>query len=931
MVLKTKSIPFKLIKHSLILLCFMFYVFSTNAQNDPENENITAMFQKMNTYMYTNKDSTFHYAQTIATASKETNNFTNTLYAYLYANKSAAYFNDFSVLKQNIKKIDSVFNTRKKALITLEHFYYIKNSANYDKGVYFYKLNDYSKARNAFQSIIELSESETKAINDNANNDLVYGAYTTIAKMYSNDGKYKMAREYYNKAIRFLNTHAEDEYSIFKLNRIYSLIGELYKKQNQPSVSNTYYKKSLKQSFAFNNINGILTEANTIAENYIALKQPDSSAFYLKQMVPFLNDSNPYTYKYYKTLAQLANLNNDTITAISNYNKAITLNSSKWNHKKHIETAEIYHEFSKFYNERQDYPKAVLQINKAIEKVSGDNVISSSVNNTILFQLLKTKAQILYSIGDYTNVLKTVNSAIAVLDLLKPTFKNNTDKLVLISDAYPIIEIGLDATYNLYQKTKDKTLIDQALFLTEKNKSVLLLDAILTNEAITYSNIPNTIIERERILKYQITALEKELNNTNDTSKNDALFELQSDYRKLIESLEKNHTNYYHLKYNHDVITLPQLQKSLKSEDAIVAFFYGNSSIYRITITNTLKELKRINVTKILQSSILNFQKLVSTPVSNTENVTNISKELYAVLIPKLLESESVKDAIIIPDGLLNYIPFGALKPLNTKYTYAIEEYAMSYINSATLLEQLKSKKNKNNGKLLAFAPNFTGNNNALLPLPNTKKEIKQLANHFKSDLYFNTQANLKAFDTLSTKYSILHLATHAIFNDSTPEYSYLAFTNNTKNENLLYVKDLYNLELNADLVTLSTCDSGIGELKRGEGLISLARGFYFSGASSLASTLWKINDASSSQLMDNFYSNLASGLTKSKSLQAAKLEFINSNKHTALSHPYYWSGFIISGNTKALQKPTNYTVYIIGIIVLLIILLLIKNRNKLT
>ncbi|MBQ0768523.1 MAG: CHAT domain-containing protein, partial [Bizionia sp.] len=896
------------LKHSLILLCFMLTAISLNAQK--ENEDINARFQKINLYMYTNKDSTYHHAQAIIAKSKDSNTYTNAIYAYLYANKSAAYFNDFSVLKHNIEKIDSFFGARKQELVKLDHFYYIKNSANYDKGVYFYKLNDYTKARKALQSIIDDSISNTTAVNDNGNNDLVYGAYTTIAKMYSNDGKYEMAKDYYNKAIRFLDTHAEDAYSVFKLNRIYSLIGELYKKQNQPLISNTYYKKSLKQSVFFNNTNGILTEANTIAENYISLKQLDSAAFYLKTMEPFLVDSTPYAYKYYKTLAQWAHLNNDSLTAISNFNKAIALNKAKWNHTKHIETAEIYQEFSKIYSAGQHYTKALLAINNAIEQVSGENVISSSVNNTMLFRLLKIKAQLLNSIGDFDNALKTVNRGIEVLDLLKPSFKNNTDKLILINDAYPLIESGLDAAYNLYSNTNYQSLIDQALFLTEKNKSVLLLDAILTNEAITYGNIPSAIIERERILKYQITELEKDLVNTNESHKKDELFELQVEYRVLIESLEKNYTNYYNLKHNQDVITLKQLQKSLKAEEAIVSFFYGSTSIYRVTITNTIKELKRIKITKTLETSILDFQKLISSPTSNLTELSVVSKKLYAVLLPEMIEKNGIETLTIIPDGLLNYIPFGALKPINSEHLYAIEDYAISYINSATLLKQLKGNK-VNNGRLLGFAPKFTGINSALLPLPNTKKEIQQLAHHFKSDLYFNGQANLKAFDSLSTAYSILHLATHAIFNDTAPEYSYLAFSDSTQNTTLLYVKDLYNLQLNADLVTLSACESGIGELKRGEGLLSLARGFYFSGASSLASTLWKINDASSAQLMDAFYTNLASGLSKSKSLQAAKIEYIKSNKDTAFSHPYYWSGFILSGNASALRTTTNYTVYI--------------------
>ncbi|WAC03454.1 CHAT domain-containing protein [Lacinutrix neustonica] len=121
------------------------------------------------------------------------------------------------------------------------------------------------------------------------------------------------------------------------------------------------------------------------------------------------------------------------------------------------------------------------------------------------------------------------------------------------------------------------------------------------------------------------------------------------------------------------------------------------------------------------------------------------------------------------------------------------------------------------------------------------------------------------------------------------------AFAPNGRSANKLHVRDLYNLQLNADLVTLSACESGIGKLNRGEGLMSLARGFYFSGANSIVSTLWKINDASSTQLMGDFYQHLSNRKTKNNALKNAQLDFININKENGFSHPYYWSAFVVS------------------------------------
>ncbi|MCB0617025.1 MAG: CHAT domain-containing protein, partial [Phaeodactylibacter sp.] len=156
--------------------------------------------------------------------------------------------------------------------------------------------------------------------------------------------------------------------------------------------------------------------------------------------------------------------------------------------------------------------------------------------------------------------------------------------------------------------------------------------------------------------------------------------------------------------------------------------------------------------------------------------------------------------------------------------------------------------------------------------------------------------------------YSIIHLATHAKANDEEGEYSYLAFTeipDSLQNE-LLYAKDLYSLRLQAEMVVLSACESGVGELRRGEGVISLARGFSYAGAKSLVTTLWRVSDRESAVLMQLFYRQLKEGKPKDEALRVAKLQFIDQN-NGARAHPFFWGAFILSGDMApiAVDQPT--------------------------
>ena len=911
-------------KHLFLFLTLNVFIWTTNSQENTDD--INALYSKMYSHMYSNKDSTYFYADKIAAIGKKNNDLSYTLYAYTFSNKSAIYFNDLVQLKNNLETLNNIINNKKTIIDTIENIHYIRNSIYYDKATYDYKLNDYQSAYKNLKTIIDGTEQLPASLINKADEDLVYASYTIMAKMYSNDGKYDLARQYYNKTIRFIKI--TDPENNKKLNRIYSLIGEVFKRENNYKASNNYYIKSLNYSVKNNgDNNSVVTEANNIVENYLDLAQIDSASYYLDIIKPHIEKDSPYSFLFYKSRAKI-NLSKKNISeAIEDYNKALEITKAKWLNKKHFEIAEVYKEIAKLYESETNFNEALKQIDLAINQVSGLDIVHSSINKTVLLKLLKEKSSLLNKSKAYTKTIKNVEKAIAVLDSLKPTFKNNTDKLFLMDDAFPVFESGLEALFHIYDKTNNETLIDSAFYYTEKSKSVLLLEALLNTKATEYTNIPKEILENEQLLKAEITYLEKQMNNSKSSVLEDHLFEAKSKYRNFIEDLETNYTNYYNLKYNSNVISLSEIQEHLKPDDALISYFYGSKFLYAITITNNNKQFKRIPIARDLEKTLINYQKEISNPKSDLVIVSEQALKIYKILLEPSLETISAENLIIIPDGLLNYIPFESL--ITSENNYLIENYAVSYTNSATLLSQLKDKK-ENNHQILAFAPTFNGVSNTFLPLPNNEKEAKSTLTHFKGQLFLNTEASLQNFNTTSPNYSIIHLATHAIFNDETPEFSFLAFTPNTENESLLYVKDLYNLKLNADLVTLSACESGIGDLKRGEGLMSLARGFYFSGASSISSTLWKINDASATKLMDDFYLNLSEGLPKQKALQLAKLNFINKNRDNALSHPYYWSGFIISGNTDAIVSNHQWVWYVLGALTLALLIFIIRKKDTL-
>jgi CHAT domain-containing protein len=287
------------------------------------------------------------------------------------------------------------------------------------------------------------------------------------------------------------------------------------------------------------------------------------------------------------------------------------------------------------------------------------------------------------------------------------------------------------------------------------------------------------------------------------------------------------------------------------------------------------------------------------------------------------------EEIIIIPDGVLGYVPFEVLltqpvtKPARLKnYAYWIKDKQISYCYSATLLREVVQKQHapiEEGDNFLAYAPFYdegeiyASNSRGLTtrvyedlkPLPYSGAEVHGIQQLMGGVVLQQEAATEESFIKNASKYRILHLSTHGKANDKVGDYSFLAFTEqkDTIENELLYVRDLYNLQLNADMVVLSACETGIGELQRGEGIISLARGFTYAGAKSIITSLWSVEDESTKDLMILFYQNLKQGMTKDAALRKAKLAFINDkNRNHAQVHPFYWSGFVGIGDMGALD-----------------------------
>jgi CHAT domain-containing protein len=182
--------------------------------------------------------------------------------------------------------------------------------------------------------------------------------------------------------------------------------------------------------------------------------------------------------------------------------------------------------------------------------------------------------------------------------------------------------------------------------------------------------------------------------------------------------------------------------------------------------------------------------------------------------------------------------------------------------------------------------------------LPFSETEVKTIIEMYKQHNqnaigYFYTDASEENFKKIVSKYKYIHIASHSIINESKPKLSAIIFSQPTDTvdieDGILYADDIYNLYLNADLVVLSSCESGIGKLVRGEGMMALTRGFLYAGVSNIIVSLWKVHDRHTKELMVELYKNILAGKSYSQSLREVKLKMLDKG-------PKVWSSFVLVG-----------------------------------
>jgi CHAT domain-containing protein len=359
------------------------------------------------------------------------------------------------------------------------------------------------------------------------------------------------------------------------------------------------------------------------------------------------------------------------------------------------------------------------------------------------------------------------------------------------------------------------------------------------------------------------------------------------------------------------VVSVEEVQaKLLKPDEVLLEYFLGAKSGTLWILTANDFQVRRLPARDEIEKAVRPYLDALANPDAP---VPETARSLTTMLLPDLDRVLTDRSRLtVVPNGILTYLPFETLMTARNKFL--IEERPVAYAPSASSLSFLRSRHASGTDVLAIGNPVMRGAGaekergqslsriGYLKPLAFSGPEVESVSAVFGSRAHIYeqgaaTEAVLR--DPLAARAGIIHIATHGLIDEELPDRSGLALTAALpESDGILQMREIYNLRLNAALVTLSACQTALGKEVTGEGMIGLSRAFFYAGANAVLASLWNVNDASTPQLMTPFYEHLAAGQSIDESLRAAKIAMLQGGGK--LRHPYYWAAFVVSGDGSA-------------------------------
>lgn len=807
---------------------------------------------------------------------------------------------------------------------------------------------------------------------------LIY-EYNNLAATYGKLNDYDNALSYYKKAISLIKEAKIDDPR--EITHILYNIGLNYNEQGDITKAKKYFLKSIqlikKTDLSESDLQeNLINNCHSLIDCY---SQNKDSTFYYFKILEDIHKSNSYRLYFTYQKYSLYFLRRHDLKKAKTYASKALEATIKVYGANNAEVSNRHVLLARVMFAQRKYNKAFEYLQQALDILSVDFSDDQGLSNPTLEQVLE-KSRLLnvlnvkmkylnilynqdYPLATQKDLYQTAKLATETIEAINRGIKSRKSQLFWLNqEAIPSFERAIQIALSIYKKTNNVDYLNEAFVLAERSKSMLMVSTFQENEAFNSGILPNDLVKKEQNLYKLLAETRKKHFDAKLSLDLEAIqvfdsliFEYKDQMMTLLHKFELEYPEYFKLKYSFKSVDIKAVQDILDNKTTFIEYFEGAHNVYAFSITKKSASVQTIPRTDTYSQDIDAFQSVLigledasKNTAKNYNSLIQTAYNFHQTFIPKNL-SQNHKRLIIVPDGQLSYLPFEVFLtqevPLDVNQSnseanfatlpYLIRDYKINYNYSATLwIEHLMRKATSKNGQILALAPSYKNTTTPewrspyekklrteLVELPGAIRELSFLEWTFDGSFLAENNASETAFKNQALDYSVLHFAVHGLVDTKNPEFSGLALAeDNSKTEdNILYTYEIKQLGLNANLVVLSACETGIGKYQLGEGILSIGRDFMYAGVPSMLTTLWSLNDYSSSIIIEHFYTNLSAGMEKDEAIRQAKLFYID-NYNGLSTHPALWACFVQVGDYSAIPLHKNYMRWYIGLAVFLLL-----------
>ncbi len=821
-------------------------------------------------------------------------------------------------------------------------------------GITYFNKANFRKAKELFERSYDIFARTMGADSRQATQPLM-----NIGNALSKMGKNEEAIEYYEQTLRNLATK-----DAMKSSNYYVLIENLSNAKGNLGRFEEAIKLKMSIADYYESNSSIMDQSKLtlyhgIASEYFNLNQVDSALFYLKQKADPINaklNHEANTYQAFSNLlaskcyfekgqinkaAKLIELSLDETAQIKDGDNRLFLDA--YNVKAHQAAKQ---------NKKEDFNEAIALAYANLSFDPKADAIDGSFSR--LEELLWVQTQHIKGLDDlYTHQQQEdyLQTILAQFELFKQNIDLQSESNINSSSFYDmsnasqeVFNIALKAALAMHEKSGGLNFINQAMDIVNTNRSRKLLASMRAKSKIKFNDIPDEVLEEkvmieDSILYYKNVITEQDSMMDLAAAKTN-LFALLRERDNWNASISSKYPAYSSVtgkstsERNINLGTHDLIIDSHLTEEMAVVFFISQDQVV----------VNKIEKPLAFYHQVEQYINELKSGKNNVDLVNQISRSIFN----NYTITEGIENINIVPSNLLLQLPFEILTYDDSSL---MNSYNISYHANQSLIKGEDLTRSVKVRSLACFAPEYKedGIDSLLLAsnkiyasvvrdgnyaLPGAQLEVSKIEELLGGDAYVGSEANEASFVAHSLDKDIVHLAMHSIMNEENGMNSFLLFGDKKDSlyDQKLFAFEVYQLEMENELLVLSACNTGTGELQDGEGSLSMAHAFQYAGAKSIVSSLWRVPDEASAYLMTKFYSFLKDGLRKDHALREAKLAYINDETiPDSQKTPYYYAGFIATGDMSPLDFVGPYSSYLYGFGMLMIGLLLwfFKGRNK--